>query len=533
MATSGNTLKELLEAGYPNLISTEEYAQALELFLKDPKTSEPGALGFFLLGPSGYGKTSIFWSVIDELRKEGLDFIVVDIRLSNYSDIASFVGERIPTPHGYMIQSYPDKLSEIERKVMNLLRKKGRLAELEEFKAKLKEFEERYKEGEVHALIDRSYFLREYCLEKNINVVYLFEEITLMNDKMNALVFQMVDGRKADNFAFPYGKIIALGNLSKELGFLRTTFSAPFLLRFVIGILNPSLQYYLNFGETTESYHSAVSAYLKLNPHLFGKYEIGGEEEKREVNPRSLEAVSEMLLTFGNNIALLKKFIKGIWPEDVAESFLNFYVNNYLEVYNRIVSNAEEFKRTGVISPIDTGEDLDTISASLTTLMAHINSRIRALEGKPSKEDIALLSVYLVSFMHMNGKLLLLQEKEGKNLAIANEFLSTFLQSYLSGIGTYSKFVSKETFKAMEEYTEKLRGKGKLKIEDIEGFLKLPGVSESLTHDKLHSPVILGLLRLFIEANAIKMTREIEEAIKKAREGIEEVKEMYDRGPKR
>ncbi len=528
----GNTLKELEALG--GLISSEEYEQALELFLKDPETAKPGALGFFVRGPSGYGKTSIFWSVIEKLKKEGRNVIVAEVRLSNYSDMASFVGERVPTPYGYMIQYYPDTLLKIEREVMNLFREKGMTAELKEFKAKLQEFEERYKEGDVHALVERSYFLREYCEKKNIEVVYLFEELTLMSEKMNALFFEFVDFRRAGNHVFPYGSIFAIGNLAKELGAALALFTRPLLLRLMLGVFYPILQYYLKFGEGTGIYHPAVVAYLNLNPHLFGEYEIDeAEDEKKEVNPRSLQAVSKMLRTFGNNIELLKKFIKGVWPEDVAEGFVNFYVNNYLEVYNRIMSNAAEFKRTGVISPIDTGEDLDTISTSLATIIAHLNSRLRALEDKPSEEDIALLSVYLVSFIHMNGKLLLLQEKEGKNLAIANEFLSTFIQSYLSGIGTQYMALSSETFEAMGNYIERLKGKGKLSIEDIMGFLKLPGVLESLKHDGIHSPVIMSLMKLCNEANAIKRTHAIERGIQEMRKGVEEVYSLYGKGPKR
>jgi len=531
MVKSGNTLKDL--EGHSNLISPEEYKQALELFLKDPNTAKPGALGFFVLGPSGYGKTGIFWSVVEELKKEGRNVIVADIRLSNYTDIASVVGERVPTPHGYMLQYYPDLLLTIEREVMNLFREKGMTAELEEFKAKLREFEGRYKEGDVYALQERAYFLREYCEKKNIEVVYLFEELTLMPGKMNALFFKIVDKRELDIYPLPYGRIFALGNLGHELGYEKADHVAPLLLRLMIATLNPKIEHYLKHGEGTGKYHPALIAYLRLNPHLFAKYEIDKEDTKREVNPRSLEAVSKMLSTFGNNIELLKKFIKGVWPEDVAEGFVNFYVNNYLEVYNRIMSNAAEFKRTGVISPIDTGEDLDTISTSLATIIAHLNSRLRALEDKPSEEDIALLSVYLVSFIHMNGKLLLLQEKKGKNLAIANEFLSTFIQSYLSGIGTQYMALSSETFEAMGNYIERLKGKGKLSIEDIMGFLKLPGVLESLKHDGIHSPVIMVLMKLINEANAIKRTHAIERGIQEMRKGVEEVYSLYGKGPKR
>ncbi|MEM0326156.1 MAG: hypothetical protein QW733_03915 [Desulfurococcaceae archaeon] len=527
----GNTLKELEALG--NLLSSEEYEQALELFLKDPESAKPGSLGFLVLGPSGYGKTSIFWSVIEKLKKEGRNVVVAEVRLSNYSDIANFVGERVPTPYGYMIQYYPDTLLDIEREIMKLLREKGMTAELEEFKAKLREFEERYKEGDVHALVERSYFLREYCQKKNIEVVYLFEEITLMPDKMNALFFGFIDHREVDVFAFPYGHVFAPGNLAKELGAAFAFFTAPFMLRFMKVGYGPTLQYYLKYGEETGKYHPAAVAYLNLNPHLFGEYEIDENDEKKEVNPRYLESVSKMLRTFGNNVELLKKFIKGVWPEDVAESFLNFYVNNYLEVYNRIMSKAAEFKRTGVISPIDTGEDLDSISVSLATLIAHINSRLRALEDRPSKEDIALLSVYLASFIHMNGKLLLLQEKEGKNLAIASEFLSTFIQSYLSGIGTRHKLLSPETYEAMGNYIEKLKGKGRLSIEDIEGFLSLPGVFESIKHDGIHSPPIMAFIKLMNEANAIERTPAIEKGIKEMRKGLEEVYSMYNKGPKR
>lgn len=538
MKQRGNSIRELLEkvsnSNSGRLVSLKQMKEIIKSFLKSRESYIPGGLAPYFMGYSGYGKSSTVKEAARELaEEEGRRIVVVDLRLSNYRDVVDFVGEKVPTPYGRVVSYYPEALVNLEVQIELFLEEKGLIAELEEFRNKINEFEERFARGDRTALIKRSKFVKEFCKKHDIVVLYFFDEINLMPDKFNALFYGLLSDGILGVYEVPEGLVVFASNVTEEVRLSGADILDAFAARQEQFYVLPELEEYLEYGEKSGAYHEAVIAFMRLNPHYFGEYQRDADNRKSEVSPRSFEKATKLLKIFGNNIELLKASLAGLWPEHIAEAFVNFYVKNYLEVYKRIMSKAAEFKRTGVISPIDTGDDLDTISVSLATIIAHLNSRLKALSDKPSEEGIALLSVYIASFIHMNGKLLLLQEKEGKNLAIASEFLSTFMQSYLSGIGTRHKLLSSETYEAMANYIERLKGKGRLSIKDIEGFLSLPGVLESIQNDGIHSPPIMALIKLMNEANAIERTPAIEKGIKEMRKGLEEVYGMYNKGPKR